>query len=63
MPMAVSVASVADSVFSIMGMVMTSGSVVAGVTGLGPVWGDPFSFFIQAFFGWLGLSYLPGWSV
>jgi hypothetical protein len=57
MPMAVSVASVADSVF-VMGTVTTSGSVVAGVTGLGPVRGDPFSFFIQAF-GRVAWSFLP----
>ena len=57
-PMAVSVASIADGVFSIMGTVTTSGSVVAGVTGLGPVRGDPCSFFIQAF-GRVAWSFLP----
>ena len=48
-PMVVSVASVADGVFSVMGTVATSGAVGAGVTGWGPLLGDPFSFFIQAF--------------
>jgi hypothetical protein len=57
-PMAVSVASVADGVFSVMGTVMTSGLVVAGVTGLGPVWGDPCSFFIQVL-GRVAWSFLP----
>ena len=57
-PMAVSVASVADGVFSVMGTVTTSGSVEAGVTGLGPFLGDPFSFFIQAF-GRVAWSFLP----
>jgi hypothetical protein len=56
--MAVSVASVADGMFSVMGMVMTSGLVVAGVTGLGPVRGDPCSFFIQAL-GRVAWSFLP----
>ena len=45
---AVSVASVADGVFSITGRtVATSGSVMAGVTGLGPWRGDTLSFFIH----------------
>jgi hypothetical protein len=57
-PIAVSVASVADGVFSVMGTVTTSGSVLAGVTGFGPVREDPFSFFTQAF-GRVAWSFLP----
>ena len=63
MPMVVSVASVADGVFSVMVTVMTSSLQEAGVTGLGPFLGDPFSFFIQAF-GRVAWSFFPaGWPV